>query len=362
MEEAMTQLNWGSNPGAGDLSQNGWVQHNTTNPLVSSYGPPGERFLVDGTYYASILASTPGAVGATATIYSTGFVTAPVSGKLISRKVMVTAMEAPMFPYALDAKTSVKLTGNTTATVPFNSYDPTVSTNGQLLTGHYLSTGADMAIASGTATLGNDTITGNLYVGPNASYSKGTVTGTINNDYNVQIPDVSLPPVLWSVASPTNIVTSNVSTNKKGVVTTTYTTNQMFDFTQNGYYQIPSADGNIPIQIESNITATLDIKSTSVPPATITLIGANSNAATAIVYQESGSATLTGGGYRAANFIYYGLPGVTSIVMNGNSSGTFTGVIYAPEADMNQNGTPATIIGSVTVNTYKRNGNATYLL
>ena len=58
---------------------------------------------------------------------------------------------------------------------------------------------------------------------------------------------------------------------------------------------------------------------------------------------------------RPQNFYYYGLPGVTSITLGGNS--TYIGVIYAPEASLTLNGggnannlEGAAIVGSVTLN------------
>ncbi len=363
MEEALAQINWGPNPGFGDFSANGWTQHSGTNPLVSSYGPPAERVLLDGSYYSSFIATPAGGVGATATFYSTGFVTAPISRKLISRKIVVTAAMAPLFPYAIDTKNGITLHGNSAVTGSWNSNDPKLSTNGQFWPGH-TGSNAPVAIESGTADIKNDTVDGNLYLGANVSntnnISTSWATGSIFTDYNVQIPDVTLPAgALWQIAVPTNVVTSNVSTNKKGVVTTTYTTNQMFDFTQNGYYQIPAADGSIPIQIEAGVTATMDIKATSFSPGSVNILGGQNNSGNAVFYQESGSLSLGGvpGGYRPANFIYYGLPNVTQVTISGNN--TFVGVIYAPEASMTINGTPATIEGSVTVGTLTKNGNAT---
>jgi hypothetical protein len=53
-----------------------------------------------------------------------------------------------------------------------------------------------------------------------------------------------------------------------------------------------------------------------------------------------GNATIGGDGFNnlgwATNFTYYGLPSNTSIKMN--SSGDFTGAIYAPDTDLQMSG------------------------
>ena len=59
---------------------------------------------------------------------------------------------------------------------------------------------------------------------------------------------------------------------------------------------------------------------------------------------------------RAKNLIYYGLPGVTSITYNGST--TFTGVIYAPEANLTLNGggSGSGFIGACVVKNINVNG------
>jgi choice-of-anchor A domain-containing protein len=67
------------------------------------------------------------------------------------------------------------------------------------------------------------------------------------------------------------------------------------------------------------------------------------------MYQESGTLSMggsqSGGAYnnpptipssQAKNFVYFGLPAVTSVSLKG--SPTFIGVIYAPEADVSLDG------------------------
>jgi hypothetical protein len=93
----------------------------------------------------------------------------------------------------------------------------------------------------------------------------------------------------------------------------------------------------------------LDVKVTDYNPGGITILGGTTNAGTMIVYQESGTFTLGGSAGAGAwnnpptvpsnqpkNFVYFGMPGVTSVTIGG--SAVFLGVIYAPEADISFNG------------------------
>src|SRR5215469_16210941 len=52
VEEAMAQLNWGPVRGMSDLSANGWGVQSTSTAGIDVYGPPGQRSLSGGTYYA----------------------------------------------------------------------------------------------------------------------------------------------------------------------------------------------------------------------------------------------------------------------------------------------------------------------
>jgi hypothetical protein len=69
-----------------------------------------------------------------------------------------------------------------------------------------------------------------------------------------------------------------------------------------------------------------------------------------------GNGVINGNG-SATSFAYYGLPTNTSLNMNANAS--FTGTIYAPEADFHMGGggsNPYDFVGACVVNTVKMNG------
>lgn len=131
------------------------------------------------------------------------------------------------------------------------------------------------------------------------------------------------------------------------------------DFTtteSGGYYDISDSG---KIIIEPGVAVTLKVSISSFSPSSLTILGGMTNSGTLTVYQVSGSVTMSGNAAsqvsRPENFIYYGLPGVTSITLGGTT--TFIGVIYAPEASLTLNGggagqnlEGAAIVKSVTMN------------
>lgn len=347
VEEAMAQLNWGTVPGRSDFSSNGWAAASASVSGMNVYGPPGLRTLEGGSYYASFIAP-PSPIrtnGAIATIYSTGMVTAPLSGRTIFRRVQVTATTFPLFRDAIDVVSNFTAHGSKVTTDSWNSETNRFSTNGQYVA-TMTSTNGAVGAEYGTVDLGNHILDGNLYLGANADYtgSTGQVDGRIFTNYNVQIADAQLPDGNWQDAVATNVYA--ITTNMIGGFPT-YATNLLgfgYNFTQNGDYRITKAGGAHPIYVAPGVTVNLDVQLTSFDASSsnaasgITLEGSLDTAGTVNIYQESGSVQLglASGTYRPENFEYYGLPGVTGINFSGN--GTFVGVIYAPEAAVTFNG------------------------
>lgn len=350
VDEAFAQLNWGSSPGKGDLSANGW---GTSGGGI--YGPVTGRKLSGGSYDVSFTGplTPPTKNYATATIYATGTVSAPLSGQFISRKLQVTAELVPLFVDAIDVKSNLTAHGSSYMTVSWNSMDPTLSTNGQFWPGH-TGTNGNVAAENGTVNLTQHRIDGNLYLGPNVTFNpsqSNQVTGTIYGNYNLDLPDAQLPNTNWFTAAPTNYTV--LTTNKHGSISGS--TNTTYDFTTSGAYIVNSS---APIVIEPGVTVVLDIKATSFDPSEITVLGGMNNSGTVMMYQESGTATLGGGaiagGYRPENFQYYGLPGVTQVTLNAS---TYIGLIYAPDANLTVDGAVSMIQGSLVSRDLTLNGN-----
>jgi hypothetical protein len=301
------------------------------------------RTLNGGTYSVKYYSASPGY------ILSTGSVAVPLTGDMISRKVkVVVATQTPTW-IGLGTILSINMNGNGISADSFNSYDPSQSNQG--LYNGYVGTNSNVASVQGAVSIGNHTIDGNLYLGPNASYGgSGTVTGTIYSDWNISFPDVTLPTtdtngnaVVWTPAPVTNI---------------TGTATHVFN--SNGYYSI---NDNNPVTVQPGVTVYLNVQSAiAYNPSGLTINGGTTNSGNVRMYLQSASVTLSGnsaGGAvnnRAQNLEIFGLPSVAGITMSGNS--TFVGVIYAPEASLTLNGggNNSNLIGAAIVSTVTLNG------
>jgi hypothetical protein len=311
----------------------------TTNQSATNFTLPQQS--LNGGYYNVSIAVTN---VVTNVITSRGSVYAPITKDLISRTVQVTAQRQGLFTKGIISMTDITMNGNGIATDSWNSHDPTQSSNG--IYNGYVGTNGDVAAVDGFVDLGNHTIDGNLWLGPNSTFSGGSVAGTIYTDFHMQFTDSPLP-------TPTDINGNIIPWSPAPGNTSTH------DFTNSGYYII---NDNGKIIVEPGITVTLDVRQSSYSPSALTINGGTTNAGTVIMYQESGSLNLGGnaaGGAinnRPANFVYFGMSGVTSVTLGGSSD--FVGVIYAPEADMTLNGGGSgnNIMGSLIVHSITMNG------
>lgn len=320
IEEGLAQANsstsiFTTNTSNPDFSNNGWGTSG------SFYGPVN-RNLQGGFYSVVISQSAP------PTIYATGYVTVPISGDEVSRTVRVTTAAQGLFIFDLGAVDNINFNGNGVASDSYNSHDTNLSTGGQYDSSK-TSTNGSIASKDGLVDLGNHTIDGSLYLGPTASYAgNGTVSGSINYNYNVQFPDVTLPSGAssWPTMVPLTVKISN-----KWV---TY-----YDFTTSGSYILSS---DYPITVESGININLNVTSTTFSPTSLQIHGGVTNSGTAKLYINGPTSVSISGNTaidasnRPENLWYFGLPTLTSITYGGNSM--FVGVIYAPEANLTLNG------------------------
>lgn len=264
----------------------------------------------------------------------------------------------PLFIYAVAARSNILINGNGIMTDSFNSSDTNLSTNGQYDPAK-TSTNGNVASVSGIVNIANHTITGSLYLGTNASYASAInqVTAQIYSNYNIQFPDVVLPNVAWQPAPITNVLVGAKST-------------LLHDFTNannDGYFTITDS---YPIQVEAGVTVTLQVTTGNFDPGFININGGTTNSGSIILYQNpltmGGSATLPGNssfgpvGNRPQNFVYLGLPGVTTVEMTGTS--TNVGTFYAPQADwvFNAGSTINGFSGSCVGNSIHVNGHFTF--
>ena len=333
IEEGMAQVNaYPSYTLTNDFSGNTWGFNGSGN----LYGPMAHN-LKGGNYSVSISNTVP------PVIYASGFISVPVSGDSISRKVRVGTLKQVFSNIPLGAKGDIDFNGNGVAVNSWNSRDPNLSAQG-IFDPNKTSTNGDVASLGGLVNIGNHTIQNSLYLGPTATYNgNDTVTGTVYTDANINYPDVTLP------ALPPNTSWQSAPT-AHGVHT----------FTTSGYYQV-SDSANVVVQ--PGVTVFLNVTtSVSYAPTSVQIDGGTTNSGTAYIYLN-GPPTLVLQGNSAPdasnmpeNLRYFGLPSLTSITFGGNSS--FVGCVYAPEADvtLKGGGNSNDFIGSLVANSITMNG------
>ena len=244
---------------------------------------------------------------------------------------------------AAGAVGNIFFNGDVIATDSYNSHDTNLSTLGQY-DSTKTSTNGSIASQQGLVELAYDTIKGNLYLGSNATNSgSGTVTGQVFTNFNVQFPDVTLPPGAssWPTATTTNI---------SGTKT--------YDFQTSGNYIVNQND---PIIVEAGVAVNLNVTSGGFSPSSLQIHGGATNSGTAHIYLNGPTAlfltanTASDASNRPENLWYFGLPTLTSITFS--SIGTFVGVIYAPEANitLTGGGTGNGIVGSCITGTLTLN-------
>jgi len=185
VEDAMTHLHDDLN----SPSANGW-----TNSIIGGQTVYSKQRTVasDGSYY-SVSIYNP--LSLTPAVYSSGFIPSPVkNGSYITRTVRVTGTNPPLINFAFAALNGIQMNGNGLSADSFDSSNPSFSTNGQYDSSK-TTTNGNIASVNGPVNLGNHSIAGSLYLGPNAASSVGAgqVSGSIFTDFNVTFPDVTLP-------------------------------------------------------------------------------------------------------------------------------------------------------------------------
>lgn len=330
VEEAMAQLAPGILPTTNLPTGNGWVL------ITDKYQPtPQKRDLIGGSYYACYTPVSP------ATIYSTGYTTVPAVGATIKRTVEVKTKYVSIFSVGILAKSNINLSGNALLSNSYDSTDNKKSDNG-LYSDASAQPHGDIASPYGIVDLGNRDISGTLFLGPTATLytnSNAKITGGINNDFNVDVPDVLEP------YPPNNIKP------KPG-------TNDLKDYKYvlgANNYTLPSLSSSDSIYVDSPYAVLYVTGNANLPSITFN----TANGAKLKIYVAGASTTMTSvnAGGIPANLQYFGLPSNKSINMNGNDQ--FVGTIYAPSAylEMKGGGSGGYFWGALVVNSLKSTGN-----
>jgi hypothetical protein len=332
IEEAMAQMNNGST----DYSLNGWGS--TGSGTNAIYGPVSHN-LSGGSYKVFIT----GVATSTATIYSTGSITVPITSELVSRAVKCVTIIQTTGNIGVGAKGNIDFNGHGPIVDSYDSGSTNLSNHGAY-DASKATNNAVIASMGGIVDFGQHTVDGSLYLGPNASYDgSGTVTGTIYQDANINFPDVTLP------------------TPPGGTWQTAPLSGSTHTFTTSGYYAV--AD-QYPIVVNAGVTVTLDVTSSvgNYAPSSVVIHGGDTNSGTANIYLNGPTSmsiagnTAVDASSRPENLNFYGLPSLASVTMSGSSS--FVGTVYAPEASMTLNGGGSSndFMGSLVVNTLTING------
>ena len=284
-----------------------------------------------------------------------------------SRRLKVQTKIEPLFAVAMAAILQIDFNGNGVSTDSFDSADPNYSDNGlypennpskQKDNGDVVT---DYTIIN-ALNAGNANIKGQVKTGPGGSVAigpQGTVgdkawveggnrgiqPGHSANDMNVQFPSVVLPNVSWVPAVPFAY----------------YVNGKWYNYAifSSGNYVIPNLDNSM--YIGSNVCARIKIT------GNVKLTGDHevirlARGAQVRLYMAGSSFSIAGNGIvndngNAANFYYLGLPSNTSVSFNGNAS--FTGAIYAPDADFSLGGggnDEYDFVGASITRTVKMNG------
>ncbi len=309
IEEAMAKLNSGANSGVRAAPQ-----------APEPFGPIS-RSLSGGSNVFSF-----GTVNGSPTISATGYVAVPSISATLTRVVQVTVTNAPLFTTALATTGMIDLDGSSFSTDSYDSADPNLSNPG-----HYpgyrspqTSTNGDVATVGGLVDAGSTHIHGDLFLGPNASGSAtnyGLVSGTVHNDLNVDFPGVVIPTtVSWLPAYPQTYSTNDITYSNAFFLGGSYTVSGL----SGSVYVGPNA--NVTLLISGNARlGDIRVASDGFSSGSLTIYMA------AASFTVGGDTTVDNG--NATNLTYFGLPGNTSITLQGTTN--FIGTLYAPAADLN---------------------------
>lgn len=260
-------------------------------------------------------------------------------GQNIARAVQVSLAPSPMFPLGLMSLTTIDLNGNNIYTDSFDPSDPTKSTGGQydpskrqpngnigtddtvinsVSIGNANVYGTVSTGVGGSVTMGPSGTIGPTFTSPATSVSQAQADGWIQSDFDVSIPDVTLPSGL-STATPEGTINNSTTLSSGDYQASSISLSGNKTLTITGNVRIyvsgdMSISGNASISIATN--ASLKIYAA----------GSVSVAGNGIV-NSTGSAT---------SLELFGLPTSTSWNVNGN--GQWVGTVYAPEAALRISG------------------------
>ena len=302
---------------------------------------PRSCTLAGSSYTAFVLVTNPGP-----TIIATGFASAPVISRPVSRAIQVTTVPAALFPYALGAQELISAGGHSVAIDSYDSSDPAHSSSG-LYYAPLRKAGGDVASAGGFADLRNGlTLHGKLRTGPqsDSSLGSGGLVGNLTfpgpgiqpgwyvNDFNQEFKSVRAPDTRLYVPPIGDAVNKYVLPASGGYL----------------IHGDLTLDSGETLLVGANVHATILVTGN----VSMEQQSAEGNAPAAIMIQPGGRLVLYVAGPKSdlasiqfvnhpgqpSDFQYFGLPTNANVTWISDSSiagnTNFVGLLYAPQAQV----------------------------
>jgi hypothetical protein len=279
--------------------------------------------------------------------------------KMVTREVTVNTRIDPLFNVAMAALEKIDFNGRNVQTDSFDSGDPLFSDGGMypaLYPARQKDNGdvvTDLTIVN-SLNVGNASIKGHAKTGPNGTLAigpngsvgskawvesgkKGVEEGYFSDDMNVLFPPVQLPSSTWYGVSYYSSAVTITNTIVTGGTASEYVAEYNWVINGNGDYYI--SDLSKPLHVTGHARL-LILNKFALNGSSDRIVIAPTNSSLKM-YVYCASAAIAGNGIVnlsgfANNFYYFGLPTNTKLSFDGNAS--FTGVIYAPQADFSLGG------------------------
>jgi hypothetical protein len=277
-------------------------------------------------------------------------------GPMIYRAVESRLASSAMFPAGMVAKRKIDMNGNNVTTDSYDSTDPTKSTSGQydaakkqangdIASNDTVTNTVDVALGnaniygrvllspSGSVTMGPSGSIGPTFANPATTVAAAQANGWVRNDFQVDIPDVTLPSgaATWAAMPSGSTITSGDYKGTSITSSKTISGNVRLYLTDSQSIKLNGNDG-ITVSVGSSLT----------------------------VY-AAGSLVLTGNGVindgnRPIQCQIYGLSSCTQVKVAGN--GVYIGTVYAPNAalEIKGGGSSGEVAGAIVADTITMTG------
>ena len=336
IEEAFTHLQ----DDKGTMTANNWAAVSTNSTVIYQK----TRTNSDASYCFVAISN---ASTLSPTIYSKGFVPAPLGQGYISRLVQVNLATSPTFDKAIRARGALDLSGQAMVD-SYDSSNTNYSTGGQYDFAKRKA-GGDVVSNSRNnpaVNVGNGHIYGHVDTGPGGTVTvngggsvgdltwvSGIETGWVDNDANASYPD-QYPPTGYQLWVPPPAGTTNDYIMNNGNFAFSSGLKLQGSMLVQGTCNLYIGGGNFTITSGGSIIIAPGAKLNLYMDGPTTSMG--------------GGGILNGTGY-PGNFSYYGTTNNTTISYSGGVD--FYGTINAPEANITLTG-GASVFGAVICNTY----------